>query len=172
MCRLIWGFTGRTYFIVGNLMSRLNYVKVQKSYSKSLIHSKRTLVKRVKRKINFLLSQPKHMLWVLKRTVSVRRFFWAAKKYVKTDGYFVWFDSLRPINNLSVIKGRVFLGWTSTKLGLMCLAQGHKAVTLVRLKPAAPRSRVKHSTTEPLHPKNRWVRKYLQFYAQKMSKPM
>ena len=31
----------------------------------------------------------------------------------------------------------------------MCLAQGHKAVMLVRLKPAAPRSRVKHSTTEP-----------------------
>ena len=34
------------------------------------------------------------------------------------------FDSLRPINNLSVKQGRVFLGWTSTKLGLMCLAQG------------------------------------------------
>ena len=34
---------------------------------------------------------------------------------------FVWFDSLRPINNLSGIKGRVFLGWTSTKLGLMFL---------------------------------------------------
>ena len=34
---------------------------------------------------------------------------------------FVWFDSLRTINNLSVIKGRVFLGWTSTKLGLMFL---------------------------------------------------
>ena len=30
---------------------------------------------------------------------------------------FVWFDSLRPINNLSVKKGQVFLGWTSTKLG-------------------------------------------------------
>ena len=30
------------------------------------------------------------------------------------------------------------------------LAQGHKAVTLVRLEPAALRSRVKHSTTEPL----------------------
>ena len=29
---------------------------------------------------------------------------------------------LRPINNLSVIKGRGFLGWTSsTKLGLMFL---------------------------------------------------
>ena len=34
---------------------------------------------------------------------------------------FVWFDSLHPINNLSVIKGQVFLGWTSTKLGLMFL---------------------------------------------------
>ena len=32
----------------------------------------------------------------------------------------------------------------------MCLAQGHKAVTPLRLKPTAPRSRVKHSTTEPL----------------------
>ena len=63
---------------------------------------------------------------------------------------FVRFDSLRPINNLSVIKGRVFLGRTSTKLGSMCLAQGHNTVTPVRLEPAAPRSRVKHSTTEPL----------------------
>ena len=34
---------------------------------------------------------------------------------------FVWFDSLRPINNLSVKQGWVFLGWTSTKLGLMFL---------------------------------------------------
>ena len=32
----------------------------------------------------------------------------------------------------------------------MCLAQGHKAVTPVRLELAAPLSRVKHSTTEPL----------------------
>ena len=26
-------------------------------------------------KNNFVISQPKHMLWVLKRTVSMRRFF-------------------------------------------------------------------------------------------------
>ena len=26
------------------------------------------------------------MLWVLKRTISMRRFFWAAKTYVQTDG--------------------------------------------------------------------------------------
>ena len=32
----------------------------------------------------------------------------------------------------------------------MCLAQGHNAVTPIRLEPAALRSRVKYSTTEPL----------------------
>ena len=36
---------------------------------------------------------------------------------------FVWLDSLHPINNLSVKQGQVFLGWTSTKLRKMCLAQ-------------------------------------------------
>ena len=46
--------------------------------------------------------------------------------------------------------GRVFLGLTSTKLGLMCLAQGHNAMTTVRLKLVALRSRVKHSTTDSL----------------------
>ena len=46
------------------------------------------------------------------------------KKYCMVCFLFVWFDSLRPINNLSVKQARVFLGWTSTKLGLMCLAQG------------------------------------------------
>ena len=39
---------------------------------------------------------------------------------------FVWFDSLLPINNLSVINGRVFLGRTSTKLGLMFLLKDTK----------------------------------------------
>ena len=38
--------------------------------------------------------------------------------------FFIWFDSLCPINNHSVKQGRVFLGLTSTKLELMCLAQG------------------------------------------------
>ena len=51
------------------------------------------------------------------------------------------------------MQGRVFLCWTSAKLGLMCLAQGHNAVTPVRFEPAAPPSRVKHSTTEPLRSK-------------------
>ena len=71
--------------------------------------------------------------------------------YKQQRTLFILFNFLRPINNLSVIKGRVFLGWTSTKLGLMCLAQGHNAGTPVRLEPAALRSRVTHSTTEPLY---------------------
>ena len=32
----------------------------------------------------------------------------------------------------------------------MCLAQGHNTVMPVGLEPVAPRSQVKHSTTEPL----------------------
>ena len=64
---------------------------------------------------------------------------------------FVWFDSLHPINNLSDIKGWVYLGWTSAKLGLMCLAQDHNTETPVSREPAAPRSRVKYSSTEALH---------------------
>ena len=40
---------------------------------------------------------------------------------MKSPFLFIWFDYFRPINNLSVIKGRVFLGWTSTKLELMFL---------------------------------------------------
>ena len=47
----------------------------------------RPLVKSVYQKNNFLISQPKHMLWVLKRTVSMRLFFWAPKTYVKTYRY-------------------------------------------------------------------------------------
>ena len=35
----------------------------------------RALVRIVYQVINCLISQPKHMLWVLKRTVAMRRFF-------------------------------------------------------------------------------------------------
>ena len=38
----------------------------------------------------------------------------------------------------------------TAKQGLMSLAQEHNAVTQTRFEPAIPRSRVKHSTTEPL----------------------
>ena len=32
--------------------------------------------------LNFLISQPKHILWMVKRTVSMRWFFWAFKTYL------------------------------------------------------------------------------------------
>ena len=54
-----------------------------------------------------------------------------------------------PVYNFPVMTGWVFLSWTSTKQGVMCLAQGHNTVTPVRLKPGASRSWVKHSTTDP-----------------------
>ena len=43
----------------------------------------RPLAKSAYQKTNFLISQPKHMLWVPKRTVSMRRFFWAPKNMFK-----------------------------------------------------------------------------------------
>ena len=42
--------------------------------------------KSVQLKIIFLISQPKHMLWVLKRTVLMRWFFRAPKTHGKTGG--------------------------------------------------------------------------------------
>ena len=41
----------------------------------TFIYKIRPLAKSAYQKNNFLISQPKHMLWVLKRTVSMRRFF-------------------------------------------------------------------------------------------------
>ena len=73
------------------------------------------------------------------------------RTHIHTYLLFVWFDSLRSCQQcFSMSDGRIFLGWSSTKQGLMGLAQRHNTVTPVRLEPAALRSRVKHSTTEPL----------------------
>ena len=47
---------------------------------------------------------------------------------------------------LSLMLGRVFLGWTSTKEGLISRAQGHTAVTPMSIIPTALRSQIKHST--------------------------
>ena len=55
------------------------------------------------------------------------------------------------INSFSVMSGRNFLGLTSTKQRIKCLAQEHNPVALVRLEPATPRFRVNHSIAEPMH---------------------
>ena len=59
-----------------------------------------------------------------KTDFHVSRSIWLYSFLIKTKVNFVRFDSLRPINNLSVKQGRVLLGLTSTKLGQMCLSQG------------------------------------------------
>ena len=61
----------------------------------------------------------------------------------------IWFF-FRPSQQFFSYVGIVFLGWTSAKLGLMCLAQGHNAMMPMRLEPVAFWSWVKHATTEPL----------------------
>ena len=50
------------------------YVKLS-LYITSSLTTHRALVKSAYQKNNFLISQPKHMLWVLKRTVLMRWFF-------------------------------------------------------------------------------------------------
>ena len=60
---------------------------------------------------------------------------------------FVFILLIRPINNLSVIKGRVFLVWTSTKPGLMLLL---KDTTQWRLWGSNPRPLCLESSTLPL----------------------
>ena len=96
-----------------------------------------------------LLSTPNMYCGLVKGKVILHQALWSGG-----CGWFsfVWFDSLRLINNLSVIKWLVFLGWTSTKLGLMFLL---KKPTQWRRWGSNPRSRVNHSTTEPLrsHPR-------------------
>ena len=74
---------------------------------------------------------------------------------------FVWFDSLRPINNLSVIKRRVFLGWTSTKLGLMFLL---KDTTQWRRWDSNPRPFGLESSTLPL---SHHAPSHIEIYAKK-----
>ena len=78
--------------------------------------------------------------------------FWREKVKILSLSILCLFDLILyfPVNNFSVMLGRVFLGWTSTKQRLMCLAQGHNTLMPVRLEPVTPQSLVKLSTTEPL----------------------
>ena len=45
-----------------------------------------------------------------------------------------------PVNNFSVMSGRVFLGWTSTKQRIKCPAQGHNTITVTTLAVRLTRS--------------------------------
>ena len=43
-----------------------------------------------------------------------------------------------PVNSFSVMLGWIFLGWTNTKQGLMCLAKGHNTGLPMRLETCNP----------------------------------
>ena len=81
MCFFVAGWT-----IIALIAEKSNNQREMKPLRPNEKYMSLAGVKSVYRKTNFLISQPKHMLWVLKRAVSMRRFFWAPKTYVKTDG--------------------------------------------------------------------------------------
>ena len=70
---------------------------------------------KIRTKLKLTTQQPLHLKWI--RPIDLFDF----NLYVQ-------------VNNLSATSGRVFLSCTSTKLGLMCRAQGHNTVTPVRLE--------------------------------------
>ena len=72
------------------------------------------------------------------------------RKAWKLTFIFIWFDSLRPINTLSVTQG--WSSWVEPVLSKdkCVMLKDHNTMTPVRLESAAPWSRVKHSTSEPL----------------------
>ena len=63
---------------------------------------------------------------------------------------FLLLDSILnvPVNTVLAMAGWVFLGLTSTMQGLICLAQGHNTVTLVKLELATTWTGVKRLSTE------------------------
>ena len=66
-------------------------------------------------------------------------------------GVFFLFDSiLYVLSTIFSYKGTGLTGLNQYLAMSKVFAQGHYTVTPVRLETAAPRSRVKHSTTEPL----------------------
>ena len=98
-----------------------------------------------------LLLLPAELMDVCVTRAQVSKFFMSKQLYWQHFFFhwfcFVWFDSLRAINNLSVIRGRVFLGKTSTKLGLMFLL---KDTTQWHQWGSNPRSLGLESSTLPL----------------------
>ena len=100
----------------------------------------RPLVKSGKQKNNFLISQPKHMLWVLKRTVSMRRFFWAPKTFAYNIGKKI-FTILHTENfclskHVVIILSRCFI-FSMDFYGSVCklTTQTIVAVPTIRLPP-------------------------------------
>ena len=74
-CSLVIAFPAHQLNQFDKVRAQMKAMAKLRSLVPLKIAALRTLVKRAYQKNNFLISQPKHMLWVLKRTVSMRRFF-------------------------------------------------------------------------------------------------
>ena len=101
---------------------RLHICRLIKVFTCPQIHYKIGLLIKVKNsKIRNWSNQALHptqdIIWKSNRIQEPRSQHLPAGNHKATRNFFfVWFDSLRPLNNLSVMRD-VFLGWTSTKLG-------------------------------------------------------
>ena len=114
----------------------INYkIKLTAKYSKTCLKQP------LKKRQNKCLKTGGSSLVQVESIAECSTYFWIASSLFDLIFYV-------PVNKFSVMLVQVFLGWTSTKQGLLCLAQGHNALTPVRLQPATPRSRYKHSTTK------------------------
>ena len=71
--RLIWAY---------NIWSGNNHSISNQVFRKTWLSRPHYMCIRAQLEYNFLISQTKHMLWVLKRTVSIGWFFWAPKTHV------------------------------------------------------------------------------------------
>ena len=111
------------------------------------------------KKINFLFSQLKQMLWVLKRTVSLRWFFRASKTNVKIDGLenisdftpklcFCLIRFFTSHQQSFSYKGTGLPGLNQYYARINVLAQGPQRSDASESLTHGPRSLVKHSTTE------------------------
>ena len=125
MRRLVWAFAGHTYHTPHCWKSQVaaHMLLVLKRYFDAL---QSRLIETV------LLSTHKICLnWEIRNFILFYALF---IKCLNTGSLaevsvvcLIWF------NNFSVISGRIFFCWTTIKQGLMWIAQGHNAVTQVRL---------------------------------------
>ena len=82
----------------------------------------------------------KYMLKILSKDFEKQN-----KKYLHIQLHLIDLILCVTVNIFSVMLGRVFLGQSSVKQRLNCLARGHNAVLPARLQPTIPSSQVKHS---------------------------
>ena len=91
--------------------------------------------KKIVARTNYILPKYKLSAYPIKIRVVLKRIAVKFRLKIKCEAYLIWLIVLMlyiPVNYFSAMPGRfpVFLGWSSTKQQIKCLAQGHNTVTL------------------------------------------